>query len=286
MSRGSAESTQGLPTTEVDGAVATVTFRRPERLNAFDTAVAESLAEQLRAAAADDAVRVVVLTGAGRGFCAGGDLHELAGAEVPDAEALRATMRRLTQVSVLLHEMPKVTIAAINGPCAGAGLAFACAADLRVAAASAVLTSAFLRVGQSGDYGATWLLPRTVGPARARELLLLGDRWSAQEAERIGLVGKVVPDTDLQIHVHELAHRLAGYAPSAVAALKANLADADGVPLREHLEKESARFVATLLSPDSRAAVAAEAVTRSRRVVAPSVDDDVDRGIFRSVERP
>lgn len=132
MSRGSAESTQGLPTTEVDGAVATVTFRRPERLNAFDTAVAESLAEQLRAAAADDAVRVVVLTGAGRGFCAGGDLHELAGAEVPDAEALRATMRRLTQVSVLLHEMPKVTIAAINGPCAGAGLAFA--ADLRVAA--------------------------------------------------------------------------------------------------------------------------------------------------------
>ena len=181
---------------EHDGAVATVTLDRPERLNALDLEHALALRDALRGLAADGSVRVVVLTGAGRGFCAGGDVTAMTGGG-RSGDAASLDLRSIMEVSELLHTMPAFTVAAVNGPCAGAGLSFACACDLRYAARSAVFVTAFLRVGSSGDHGSAWVLTQAVGPAKARELLFLGDRVDADEALRIGLVSAVVDDDAL-----------------------------------------------------------------------------------------
>ena len=155
---------------EAAGPVATITLNRPDRLNAMTTELIEGVLDRLEQAATDETVRVVVLTGAGRGFCAGGDLGQTGlfadGRQEQDAVA---ELRRLHQTTVLLHEMPKPTIAAINGPCAGAGLSWACACDLRIAAESAVFRTAFLSAGLTGDFGGTWSLHqmRRCGPGPA-----------------------------------------------------------------------------------------------------------------------
>ena len=149
-----------------DGAVATVTLHRPEKLNALDLEHVLALRDELRVLARDDSVRAVVLTGAGRGFCAGGDVTSMTGDGNTSAEPV--DLRAIMEVSELLHGMPAFTVAAINGPCAGAGLSFAAACDLRYAARSAVFVSAFLRVGSSGDHGSAWVLSRAVGSASTR----------------------------------------------------------------------------------------------------------------------
>jgi 2-(1,2-epoxy-1,2-dihydrophenyl)acetyl-CoA isomerase len=191
-------------------------------------------------------VRVVILTGAGRGFCAGGDLSAGEGGGVLSGKAIERDVGRLRQYmqsSRLLHEMPKPTIAAINGPCAGAGLSWACAVDLRYAAASAKFSTAFLTAGLSGDFGGTWTLPRIVGPAKARELYLLAERFDAREAERIGLVSRVVADDELMPYVRSVAERLRAAAPLALRAIKENLNDALEVGFAEMLDREPGRHV-------------------------------------------
>lgn len=253
----------GEPTTvryEVEASVATLTLDRPERLNTMNRALLDDALAAIERAASDDDVRVVVLTGAGRGFCAGGDL----GARGDDAvlaggplEGDVARLRALMRSSQLLREMPKPTIAAINGACAGAGLAWACACDLRYAAASARFSTAFLTAGLSGDFGGTWTLPRIVGAAKARELYLLADRFDATEAERIGLVARTLPDDELLPHVREVAARLAGSAPLALRAIKANLNDADEVGFAELLDREAGRHVRCGRSRDAREAASA-----------------------------
>jgi 2-(1,2-epoxy-1,2-dihydrophenyl)acetyl-CoA isomerase len=252
---------EGLPECELHGPLAIVRFNRPERLNAIDGDVIESLIEHLEQVAEDRRVRAVILTGTGRGFCAGGDLHGLqAGSNRPppppraDEEQVER-MLQLTRASTLLHEMPKVTIAAVNGPCAGAGLSLACAADLRIAAESAVFATAFLRAGQTGDYGGTWLLPRLVGPGKARELFFLGDRIDAEEAVRIGLVNRVVPDEDLLPVAQAVAEQVAAAAPLTLAGLKANLNDADYLRLDDLMRAEAVRFTRNRSTRDSLEAV-------------------------------
>src|ERR1700722_10236969 len=243
---------------EVSGPVATVRLTRPDRLNAMTEELIGGVLACLEQATADDAIRAVVLTGAGRGFCAGGDLGamgEFAGLRTE--EASRAELRRLHRTTELLHEMPKVTIAAVNGPCAGAGLSLACAADLRIAAQSAVFATAFLRAGQTGDYGGTWLLPRLVGPGKARELFFLGERIDANEAERIGLVNRVVPDEELLPVARAIAEQAAVAAPLAFASLKANLNDADDLRLEELMREEAVRFTRNRSTRDSAEAVRA-----------------------------
>jgi 2-(1,2-epoxy-1,2-dihydrophenyl)acetyl-CoA isomerase len=236
------------------GAVVTVTLHRPERLNALDLAHVVALRDELRVLAADDAVRAVVLTGAGRGFCAGGDVTSMTGEDgTPEPVDLRAIM----EVSELLHGMPAFTVAAVNGPCAGAGLSFACACDLRYAARSAVFVSAFLRVGSSGDHGSAWVLTRAVGPARARELLFLGERIDADEAHRIGLVSAVLDDRALHDHVDAVAARLAGMPPNAARLMKENLDDALALPLGAYLDAETARFAECSGSAEAVAAAKA-----------------------------
>lgn len=232
-----------------DGAVATVTFNRPDRLNAMTGESFDLLRRELEVLAGDDAVRAVVLTGAGRGFCAGGDLSTLVGGSDPaDAAELETTMARLTRNTTLLHDMPKPTIAAVNGPCAGAGLSLACACDIRYAAEGAVFKTAFLSAGVPGDYGGTWTLPRVVGPAMARQLYLADERIDATEGLRIGLVGAVFPADELLPRTMTLAQRLADAPAHVVRAMKANLNDGDVLDLPSHLARESERFVAARLT--------------------------------------
>ncbi|MGH7856507.1 MAG: enoyl-CoA hydratase [Candidatus Binatia bacterium] len=242
---------------QVADQVATITLNRPDRLNTMNAALLEEALEAIETAASDDAVRVVVLTGAGRGFCAGGDLSAgdvLSGGAI---ETDIGRLRRYMRTSELLHEMPKITIAAINGACAGAGLAWACAADLRYAAASAVFNTAFLTAGLSGDFGGSWTLTRLVGAARARELYFLPGRLSAAEAERIGVVSKTLPDEELAAHVRSVAQRLGASAPLTLRAIKQNLNDALEVGFAEMLDREADRHVRCGHTRDAREAARA-----------------------------
>jgi 2-(1,2-epoxy-1,2-dihydrophenyl)acetyl-CoA isomerase len=251
----------------VEGGVATITLNRPEHLNTMSRQLMEQAQAALESAADDDGVRAVILTGTGRAFCAGGDLQDFARRE-PDgsgaapgvARSLEADIRRLRgsmRTSQLLREMPKVTFAAINGACAGAGLAWACAADIRYCAASAVFNTAFMTAGLSGDFGGTWTLPRIVGPARARELYLLAEKFRAPEAERIGLVSAVLPDDELMPFVRAKAERVAGFAPLTVRAIKANLNDALDVSFPAMLDREADRHTRCGRTEDAREAARA-----------------------------
>ncbi len=250
---------------DVDGAVATITLNRPDRLNAMGGQLIPEALDAIERAAGDDAVRVVVLTGAGRGFCAGGDLTGGAGGGLEGPMPVETKIRHLREYmrsSQLLYEMPKITIAAVNGACAGAGLSWACACDLRYAADSAKFTTAFINAGLSGDFGGTWLLPRILGPAKARELYLLGDRFDAREALDLGFVSAIVPAEQLLDHVREVADKLLAKAPVALGRIKANLNDAEHVSFTEALDREADRHVRT--SQTSDAAEAARAFVEKR----------------------
>ncbi len=241
----------------VDRPIVTVTLNRPDRLNALDLEHVVALRDTLRGLADDPEVRAVVLTGAGRGFCAGGDVTSMTGEGGGGGDAEPIDLRTIMEVSELLHGMPAFTVAAVNGPCAGAGLSFACACDLRYAARSAVFVSAFLRVGSSGDHGSAWVLTRAVGPAKARELLFLGDRVDADDAARIGLVSAVLDDDALRDHVDAIAARLAAMPPTAARLMKQNLDDALTLPLGAYLDAETARFAECSGSAESVAAARA-----------------------------
>ncbi|HYH91548.1 MAG TPA: enoyl-CoA hydratase-related protein [Candidatus Saccharimonadales bacterium] len=203
---------------EIDGPVATLTLDRPEALNALTVPLKVALAETLRAIGADRTVRAVVLTGAGRAFCAGQDLAER---EAPDAAPLEVELReRYLPIIRALRAMDQPVIAAINGVAAGAGASLAFACDLRLAAPEARFVLAFGRIGLVPDCGATWLLPRLVGQGRATEIALVGEPIGAEEAVRIGLVGRVVPAEALLSEARALADRLAAGAPLAIGWTK------------------------------------------------------------------
>ena len=245
--------------------VATITLNRPDRLNTMGGDLLERLLAALEQAASDDAVRVVILTGAGRGFCAGGDLGVLneragsaaAGGGKQSRQTKVAQLRTAMRSSQLLHEMEKVTIAAINGACAGAGLSLACACDLRFAAQRAKFNVAFRNAGLSGDFGGTWSLPRIVGPAKARELYLLSPRFDAEEAARIGLVSKVLPDDELMAHVRAVAEDVAGAAPIALRMMKQNLLDGPRLSFSEQLDREAERHITATMTEDHLEATSA-----------------------------
>jgi 2-(1,2-epoxy-1,2-dihydrophenyl)acetyl-CoA isomerase len=241
---------------ETADAVATVTINRPERMNALTSEVLERLPEALRRAAADPAVRCVVLTGAGdRAFSAGADLgnpgdRSLLDPDVGLEESIDV-LQRQQDVSWLLHTMPKPTLGAINGAVAGASLSMALACDLRIAAADAVLRTAFAGIGFSGDYGGSYFLTHIVGSARARELLLLGDRVSAADALAMGLVTRVVPRAEFRAAAAALARRLAEGPPLSYRYMKRhlNLAEA-GAHLRDILDLEAEAMMRTGRSED------------------------------------
>jgi enoyl-CoA hydratase len=208
-----------LPTVLVDNPaprVARVTLDRPERLNALDFALVADLHDALDAVAADGDCRVVVVTGSGRGFCSGLDLKDFGVPPAPGTHR-RATIGEggqefMASLTTHLRDTPQVTVAAVNGPAFGGGLGIAAACDLRIAAESATFCSAFVKTGMSGtDIGVSYTLPRLIGASRAFDLVLTGRTIDAAEAERIGLVSRVVTDDELADEAVALARTIAGY---------------------------------------------------------------------------
>ncbi|MGZ4646775.1 MAG: enoyl-CoA hydratase [Blastococcus sp.] len=240
--------------------VGTITLDRPDRLNALSSELLTQLLAAVEEAVSDESLRVLVLTGAGRAFCVGGDLQSFAArGEVADVPAGRAEgdLRHVMRTSQLLRESRLISVAAINGACAGAGLSLALACDLRLASASAVFRTAFIAAGLSGDFGGTWLLPRLLGEARAKELYLLNEKVSAEEALRLGLVCRLFPDADFGVDVATVATELVGRAPLALRSMKQNLTDAAQISFPEACDREVVRHVRCSRSPDASEAAGA-----------------------------
>jgi 2-(1,2-epoxy-1,2-dihydrophenyl)acetyl-CoA isomerase len=242
---------------EKSGPVARLTMNRPDRLNGMTNRMLVETRRALAFAAEDRELRILVLTGAGKGFCPGADIGNVASA-VPDEPLTVDDFR----VPVLLHNMPAVTIAAVNGACAGAGLGWALACDFRFAAESARFNVAFLEVGVAGDMGGPWTLSRIVGPARARELYFFPGKFDAAEALRIGMVSRVFPDDRFRAEVDAIVSRLADSAPIALRTLKANFVDAERMDLAGYVALESERHIAMFRTEDTREAFAAKAAKR------------------------
>jgi 2-(1,2-epoxy-1,2-dihydrophenyl)acetyl-CoA isomerase len=221
----------------VEGAVATITLERPDALNSLTVALKTQLLAAFRQAERDTAVRAIVLTGAGRAFCAGQDLRERL---EPDAAPLEVELReRYNPLILAMRRLEKPIVAAVNGVAAGAGASLAFACDIRLAAEGASFVLAFGRVGLIPDSGATWLLSRLIGPARATELALTGSTLSAADAERWGLVSRVVTADALLAEAGSLAARLADGAPRATALTKRALNRALETDLGAALEYEA-----------------------------------------------
>ena len=240
--------------TEKEGGVLTLTLNRPEALNSLNTELLAALAEALRGAAGDDSVRAVVVTGSGRGFCAGQDLkEELLGGAQDIAGHLRT---HYLPVIEAMRRLEKPVIAAVNGVAAGAGLSLALAADLRIASDSASFCQAFVRIGLVPDAGGTYFLPRLIGLGRALEMAMLGDSIDAQEALRIGLVNRVVDHAELGSAAAELAGRLAK-GPRSVGLIKQVLHQSFECDFEEQFANEEKAQQQALQSDDFREGVTA-----------------------------
>jgi 2-(1,2-epoxy-1,2-dihydrophenyl)acetyl-CoA isomerase len=224
-----------------EGTVAWITLDRPDRLNALTATMSHELEKAFGEACDDDGVRCIVLTGEGRGFCAGQDLTEFEAAysagERPDiAEHLRTSYHRMIPVMV---RAPKPVIAAINGVAAGAGLSLALACDLRVASDDARFTQAFVKIGLIPDSGGSYLLPRTVGYPKALELSITGDLIDSKAALEIGLVNRVAPAASFRQEVAALANQLASLPTLAIAATKRLFQESFNLSLDEALDREA-----------------------------------------------
>jgi len=232
---------------EIADGVAVVTLNRPDRLNALNGEIMEALTGVVTSVVENPDVGCVVLTGAGRGFCAGGDTKDggqrrAEGVPPPPELTRGAGLRRNAETSRLLREAPKPTIAMVNGPVAGAGIGLAGACDLRFAAESATFLSAYDRIGGAGDYGATYVWPKIIGAAKARELFLLGEKFDAQAARDFGLYHRVFPDAELRERTLEVARKLAAGPRSGWAYMKQNLNASEDETFARHLDRESANM--------------------------------------------
>ena len=224
----------------LDNGLLTITMNRPDRRNALNPDMTRGLVEAARRAAEDHEVRAVLIKGAGGTFCVGGDVKSMAEGRAPlGFEAKMANLRRGMEVSRILHEMPKPVVAQIDGAAAGAGLSIALSCDLRVAGASAKITTAFAKVGLSGDYGGTYFLTQMLGSAKARELYLLSPVLTAQEALHLGIVNKVVPDAEVEAEARELAMSLAQGPTVTLGYIKTNINNAERLSLEACFDAEA-----------------------------------------------
>jgi 2-(1,2-epoxy-1,2-dihydrophenyl)acetyl-CoA isomerase len=229
---------------DVKDGVATLTFNRPQKLNALSPDMIAQAIAALERYAVDPEIGCIVVTGAERGFCAGGDVTAMntanATASGPPTFERRVDRQRAShRLPGLLYSIPKVTIAAINGAAAGAGLGIALACDLRIASDKSKLTTAFAKVGFGGDFGITWPLTRLVGEAKAKELLFLSDVLSAQQALEVGLVNRVVPHDELMKSVSEIATRIAKGPQVSYRYMKENVRLASSQDYQTMLEREA-----------------------------------------------
>ena len=257
--------------THLDNGILTVTLNRPAAMNGLTISMTRELNDRLREAAAAPDVRVVVLGGAGKAFCAGGDIKEFEAIDRNDPQWVQwkddpvwndidhsaERTRRAREGPLLLHGMPKPTIAMVRGACVGAATALAAACDFRIVSETAFFSTAFARIGVSGELGASYYLTKLVGVAKARELFFFADRVPANEARAIGLVNKVVPDTELEAEVMGFARRLADGPPLAYRFIKANLNAAETRTAEDMVAMEALHQVRVLRSEDAREAISA-----------------------------
>ena len=206
------------------GPVRLLKLNRPQKLNAFGGPIRDEMLDAVAKIAADDAVRVLVVTGEGRGFSAGGDIDHLKKLrDGRDEEGFRAILKKGQQITRSMRALAKPVIAAVNGPCAGAGFSFALGCDIRIASDKATFGPSFALIGLHPDWGGSWYLPRLVGTAKACELVFTGSMIPAAEAETIGLVNRVVPHDDLMTVVMELAERMAKNPPGVLRLAKESI---------------------------------------------------------------
>ncbi len=248
---------------ETTDGVGVVTLNRPERRNALHRDMCDAVPAILERFIVDPEVGCIVVTGAGAAFCAGGDVRDGAerrtgkdaGAAAPSVDKASAILCRNARMVRLLHESPKVTIAALPGPAVGAGLGIALAADLRIAARSARLIPGWGRLGFSGDFGGPWFLTQLVGASKAIELFVDNVDLDAHAALDLGLVNRVVADDELRGSTLAWARAIASGPRAAWTLFKANVREAERLPLAEALASESERMVRSGLTDDHRAAV-------------------------------
>ena len=257
--------------TNLEDGILTVTLNRPASMNGLTISMTRELNDRLREAAAAPDVRVVVLTGAGKAFCAGGDIKEFEAIDCNDPQWVKwkddpiwndidnsaERTRRASEGPLLLHGMPKPTIAMVRGACVGAATALAAACDFRIVSDTAFFSTAFARIGISGELGASYYLSKLVGVAKARELFFFADRVPAAEALRIGLVNKVVADAELSDEVTTFARRLADGPPLAYRFIKANLNAAETRTAEDMVAMEALNQVRVLRSDDAKEAISA-----------------------------
>ena len=251
----------------IEDKVAVVTLNRPEALNAVTREMLKDLYERIDRLAADPDVGAIVLTGAGRAFCSGGDVKSMAAGRGRDMtlEQSAQQLRNRMEVSRLIHEIAKPTIAMMRGAAAGAGMSLAFACDLRVASETTRIVSAFARVGLSGDFGGSWFLTQLVGPAKAREIYLLSDPIDAPQALSLGLVTRVVADDKLEEETMALAKRLANGPTVTLGYMKKNLNAAITQPLSQCLDLEAEHHARCSHTEDHKEA--AQAFVEKRKPV-------------------
>jgi 2-(1,2-epoxy-1,2-dihydrophenyl)acetyl-CoA isomerase len=226
---------------DVKDRIATLTLNRPDRMNALGGTLREDLLDALTKAGADDEVRVIVITGAGRGFCSGGDVKAMSERQQSgDAGSTKDKYAPLRDRIVLaLRECPKPVIAAVNGAAAGAGMSLAMACDMRIAASGAKFSQAFVKRGLHPDWGGSWFLPRIVGTAKACELIFTGDAIDAAQAFELGILNAVVAPEALMDETYNLARKIADGPPVAIQLAKRAIYHNEDVDLRAGLEFES-----------------------------------------------
>jgi 2-(1,2-epoxy-1,2-dihydrophenyl)acetyl-CoA isomerase len=243
--------------TSIADRVATLTFNRPDKLNALSLDLIKRSVDSLSEWSANPEIGCVIVTGAGRAFCAGGDVSTMAQDDAETLEQKIDRLRQMHELSQVLYDMPKVTMASVNGFAMGAGLGVCLACDLRIASDQARFGTAYAKVGYGGDFGTTWLLTHYAGAPKAKELFFLGDIIDAAEAHRIGLVNRVVPHDSLQSEVSSAASRIAHGPLTSFRYMKANVNFASSSDFRTMLDREAETHMRCSMTDDHKEGVRA-----------------------------
>lgn len=249
----------------IDERVATITLNKPQKKNALGDILTPALRKTVAFLDKDDRVGCVMITGAGDAFCAGGDVSGMgAGANsdgnapnLTEQERIDSLIEKQKTLTQRIHELNKITIAALPGAAAGAGLSIALACDLRIASDNAFITTAFSKIGLSGDYGASWFLPRLIGLAKAKELFYSSERVGAEECARLGIFNKVFDQTSFRQEAQRYVYQIANGPTNALGRIKKNLNQGLDQDLDSSLRLEAKHLIASMADPESREAIAA-----------------------------